>query len=49
MGIIRECLRYLRLLLGDADKFFECVKINMMLLGKPYQEVIQILKQFGIY
>lgn len=34
---------------GDGDKFFECVKINMMLLDKPYQEVIQILKQFGIY
>ena len=34
---------------GDVDKYYECVKINMMLLDKSYQEVVQILEQFGIY
>lgn len=34
---------------GDVEKYFECVNINMMLLEKSYQEVVQILEQFGIY
>ena len=33
---------------GDDEKYFQCVKINMMLLGKSYKEVIQILHQLGI-
>lgn len=34
---------------GDVDKYYECVKINMILLNKSYQDVVQILEQFGIY
>lgn len=34
---------------GDVDKYYECVKINMILLNKSYQEVVRILEQFSIY
>ena len=34
---------------GDVDKYFECVKINMILLNKSHQEVVRIFEQSGIY